>query len=329
LTIGRIAAFVDRERSALCNQPTGGIGLFEVIEDRRAAFLLFNKGKEWLISRGMEAIEAPISFNENYRDWGLLVDGFTRQGYGMPYNKKYFRDFFEEYGFRNYYEQYTYHRVIRDEKGKIIDFPERLLRVAEWLIKRPGYSLRHFEFSSAGRFIEDLCTIYNETWGHLKKDFTPVCPEHFNATMQKLKFFLDQDLAWFAYYDKRPIGFFILVPDINQILMHFQGKIGLRGIPKLYYYKLNHEMNRLQSLAGGIHPQHQNRGVEAALFYRLYQTFIKKPWYRELEIGWIGDYNPKMLATCEALGAIKVKTHITYKFLINEIIPFRRYKDEM
>jgi len=33
--------------------------------------------------------------------------------------------------------------------------------------------------------------------------------------------------------------------------------------------------------------------VEAALFYNLYQTFIKKPWYRELEIGWIGDYKKR------------------------------------
>jgi GNAT superfamily N-acetyltransferase len=329
LTIGRIAAFIDRTRSSLSTRPTGGIGLFEVIEDRKAAFLLFDKAKEWHISRGIEAIEGPISFNENFSDWGLLADGYTRQGYGMPYNKRYYRQFYEEYGFRNYYEQYTFHRSLRDEKGKITDFPERLLRVAEWLISRSGYSFRHFDFAATDKFINDLCTIYNETWGQVKKDFTPISPGYFFDTLQKIRPFLDEELAWFAYFHDKPIGFFVLVPDFNQMLKHFHGKISFWNIPRMFYYKLIHEMNRLEALAGGVHPSFQNRGVEAALFYKLYQSFEKKPWYRELEIGWIGDYNPRMLATCEALGALRFKTHITFKYLIDRSIPFIRFKDEM
>ncbi|MCX6254849.1 MAG: hypothetical protein NTV31_10290, partial [Bacteroidia bacterium] len=39
--IGRIAAFIDRVRSDANNQPTGGVGFFEVIEDKEAAFILF------------------------------------------------------------------------------------------------------------------------------------------------------------------------------------------------------------------------------------------------------------------------------------------------
>ena len=46
--IGRVAAFIDRRRSAANKQPTGGLGFFEVIEDRDAAFLLFDTVKQWL-----------------------------------------------------------------------------------------------------------------------------------------------------------------------------------------------------------------------------------------------------------------------------------------
>ena len=49
-TIGRIAAFIDEVRSSANNQPTGGIGFFEVIENRDAAFMLFDKAIEWQIS---------------------------------------------------------------------------------------------------------------------------------------------------------------------------------------------------------------------------------------------------------------------------------------
>ncbi len=44
-TIGRIAAFFDRTRSSVYRQKTGGIGFFEVIESREAAFALFDAGK--------------------------------------------------------------------------------------------------------------------------------------------------------------------------------------------------------------------------------------------------------------------------------------------
>jgi len=57
--------------------------------------------------------------------------------------------------------------------------------------------------------------------------------------------------------------------------------------------------------------------------------FIKKPWLRELELSWVGDFNPKMIAIYEALGASKAKTHITFRYLINDKLTFRTYKEEM
>src|SRR5882672_7855150 len=55
-TIGRIAAFYDSKTANKGNdQPTGGIGLFECIENRAAAFLLFDQCKQWLQAKGMEA----------------------------------------------------------------------------------------------------------------------------------------------------------------------------------------------------------------------------------------------------------------------------------
>ena len=146
ITIGRVAAFIDRLRSAANRQPTGGIGFFEIIDDKKAAFTMFDTARDWLASRGMEAMDGPINFGENDNNWGLLVEGFVQQGFGMPYNKKYYRAFFEEYGFKNYFEQYSYHREVRDINNKIVQFPERMMKIAGWLSRRPGYSFRHFEF---------------------------------------------------------------------------------------------------------------------------------------------------------------------------------------
>ncbi len=328
-TIGRIAAFIDKVRSAANRQPTGGLGFFEVIEDRDAAFFLFNTAKAWLSARGMEAMDGPINFGENDNFWGLLVDGFVRQGFGMPYNKKYYRDFFESYGFRNYFEQISTQRQVREKGNVITTFPERIMKVAEWLSKRPGYSFRHFEFRNARKFIDDICNIYNSTWIYLKDDFTPLDPGILEEAIRDAKPVIDGEFIWFAYYNDKPIGFFVMYPDLNQILRHFNGKLTPWNMVRFVYYKLTHEMNRLRCVVGGVQRSYQNIGVESALFYQYYQMFKKWPWVKELDISWVGDYNPKMIATYEALGAKRVKLHITYRYMINDKLDFMRFKDEM
>src|SRR5687767_14237169 len=48
-TIGRVAAFVNNKTVKKGNdQPTGGMGLFECINDQQAAFMLFDTCKTWL-----------------------------------------------------------------------------------------------------------------------------------------------------------------------------------------------------------------------------------------------------------------------------------------
>jgi len=328
-TIGRVAGFIDNVRSAANSQPTGGLGFFEVIDDRKAAFLLFDTAKNWLIENGIQAMDGPISFGENDNHWGLLIDGFMQQGYGMPYNMKYYRNFFEEYGFLNYFEQYSYHRHVRDAYNKLDRFPDRIMKIAEWLSKRPGYSFRHFEFRNSLKFINDICDIYNTTWIYLKEDFTPLDPTILNEALQDAKHVIDEELIWFAYYNDKAIGFFVLLPDINQILRHFHGKLQPWNVIRFFFYKLTHEMTRMRAVVGGVLRSHQNTGIESAIFYHLYQVFERKPWFKELELSWVGDYNPKMLAIYEALGATRAKTHVTYRYMINKDLKFIRYKDEV
>jgi hypothetical protein len=328
-TIGRVAAFIDNERSAKQVQPTGGMGFFEVIENREAAFLLFDTAKAWLKERGMEAMDGPVGFGENDSFWGLLIDGFMQQGYYMPYNPKYYRNYFEEYGFKNYFEQYSYHREVRNDKGEFTRFPDRIWKVAEWVAKKPGYSFRHFEFRNARKYIDDICEIYNSTWVHHKEDFTPIDPDILEESLNKARPVIDEETVIFMYQNDKPIGFWVLLPDLNQILRHLHGKLDPVSLVKFLYYKKIHKMTRLRAVVGGVMHSHHNQGIEAAIFYHLYQVFKDKPWIKEIELSWVGDYNHRMMASNEALGGIRTKTHVTYRYLINDKLSFMRYKDEM
>ena len=104
--IGRIAAFVNKKYTTRGDEvPVGGIGFFECINDQDAADMLFDVARHWLLQRGMGAMDGPINCGERDRWWGLLVEGFVPPPYCLNYNPPYYRELFETYGFRPFFDQ--------------------------------------------------------------------------------------------------------------------------------------------------------------------------------------------------------------------------------
>ena len=50
----------------------------------------------------------------------------------------------------------------------------------------------------------------------------------------------------------------------------------------------------------------------------------KRPWYKEIELSWVGDFNHKMRALHESVGATFAKRHITYRKLFSDEMAFQR-----
>ena len=55
---------------------------------------------------------------------------------------------------------------------------------------------------------------------------------------------------------------------------------------------------------------------------RIYQEEYKR--YDDLEMNWIGDFNPKMLKVVGQVGGDVIKTHVTYRKIFDETVPFKR-----
>jgi len=321
---GRIAAFYNRTKACENDQPTGGIGMFECIDDLKASALLFDTAREWLKSKGMEAMDGPVNPGENDTNWGLLIEGFTHPGFGMPYHLPYYRKLFESYGFKEYFRQFSYHIDIRKP------FPERFWKIAEWVNQRQSFHFEHFRFRDQEKFVQDMVTIYNQAWSVFKADFTPLDPDTIRRTMKEARAIADEKLIWFAYHNNDPIAFFIIFPDINQILRHFNGKLTLWNMIRFLYYKKTHKINRVRALVAGVVPKYQNAGVESAIFKQLEGVFFSKPYlhYKEIELSWVGDFNPKMRSLYEAVGGKLAKIHVTYRYLFDPEKPFKRFMPE-
>ncbi|MCX6252716.1 MAG: GNAT family N-acetyltransferase [Bacteroidetes bacterium] len=315
--IGRVAAFINRTKAYKFQQPTGGMGFFECIDDLNAAYLLFDKCLEWLSSRGMEAMDGPINFGENDVNWGLLVDGFTHPGLGMNYNPPYYRNLFESYGFRFYFEQVSNHLDMKKP------FPDRFWKIADWVLKKNEFTFLHYDSNRQDKFIRDMKEVYDTAWA-FHESFTPLDEKVIRKTLEKTKPFLDEELIWYAYNHEEPVAFLIMFPDVNQILKHLGGKLHLWNKIRFVIMKNRKKITRARIVIMGVKPKYQRHGVESGIFYHLDKVMKSKPYITEVELSWVGDFNPKMRALHESVGAVFGKRHITYRKLFSGNGDFHR-----
>ena len=316
-TIGRIAAFFNGNKAYTFQQPTGGVGYFECIDNREAAFLLFDTAKGWLSERGMEAMDGPVNFGENLINWGLLVKGFEPQGFGMPYNKPYYQGLFEAYGFQVYFEQYSYHLNHKDP------FPERFWKIAEWVAQKPNFRFEHVRFSHLEKYIGDFVKIYDQAWAR-HDNHQSVDLDDIRGMMRMAKLIADEEFIWFVYHNDEPVLFFGMIPDWNQILAKLNGKVNFWNLLKFHWYKKMHVITRARILIMGVVPKFQGTGLESAVFWHLDKVMKRKLWYNQVELSWVGDFNPKMVAMYKSVGGIHAKTHYTMRYLFDRDVPFER-----
>ena len=74
----------------------------------------------------------------------------------------------------------------------------------------------------------------------------------------------------------------------------------------------------------GVKPKYQKSGLESGIFWHLNEVMKKRPEYTELELSWVGDFNPKMRALHESVGAVFAKRHITYRKLFSDHVSEQR-----
>ncbi len=321
-TVGRIASFYNEALSKANDQPTGGLGFFDSINDVEASKILFDASREWLVGKGMEAMDGPINFGERDSFWGCLVDGFYPPIFNMPYNFPYYKDLFESYGFQNYFNQYTYHRLL--VPGKLTPVVEEK---AMKILNNKDYHFKTIDTKNTDKFIEDFMIIYNKAWARFP-GIKKLSKAHAAALFKSLKPIMDPRLILYGYYKNEPVAFFIMMPDINQIIREFDGKLNMINKLKLFFkIKYTSATDKVIGRIFGVVPEHQGRGVEAGLIKTFEKIVIKPKFhYKDLEMNWIGDFNPIMMKVCEQIGATILKTHITYRYLFERSLPFKRAK---
>ena len=319
-TIGRVAAFVNSKTVAKGNdQPTGGMGFFECVHDKSAAFMLFDRCREWLEQKGMEAMDGPINFGNRDRWWGLLVEGFDREpNYQCNYNFSYYKDFFESYGFQVYFYQLTFHRPVDGPLSP------KLASKAAMAAKDPNYEFRYLQKKELSKLPEYIHSVYNKAWAN-RYENPELSISQARLIVKQMRPIMDRRLLYFGFYKGEPVSFFLSLPEINQIFKYVNGKLDWIGKLKFVWHSLLKTNRKAFGILFGVAPEHQAKGLDGAMVMasrKVLQDEYKR--YDEYEMNWIGDFNPKMINIVDQVGGKICKKHATYRKLFDENRPFRR-----
>jgi hypothetical protein len=314
--IGRVASFVNQQYKQ--EQPTGGIGFFECINDQKAANFIFDHCKQWLWDRGMQAMDGPINFGERERWWGLQVEGFQEPLYCMNYNPPYYEALFSNYGFQVYFNQVCYAMKV-DQR-----LQEKFYIRHDEIAQDPNYSAKHIEKCALDKFAKDFTYIYNKAWashgGGKELEERTV-----RKMFKKMKPVMDEEIIWFTYYKDEPIAFWVNLPDLNQFFKRLNGQFSLMHKLKFLWLQKYGKCTRFLGIAFGIIPAFQGKGVDAYMIIEGAKVIQPQAKYKDYEMQWIGDFNPKMMNIAESLGTHRSRRLVTLRFLFDRNKEFKRH----
>lgn len=304
---GRIAAIINKSHNDFYNDKVGFFGFFESINDTNISNLLFAEASAWLKKKGMISIRGPVNPSMN-DECGLLIDNFNQSNVLlMPYNFEYYIHLINTAGFQKAKDLHAF--WIGTEVIEKKEMMAKLDRIANMVMKRESLTIRNVNMKDFPNEVQKVREVYNNAWS-ANWGFVPMTEAEFNFVAKNLKLAVDPDFVEFAEIDGKPIGFTLVLPDLNQATKRLNGNLFPFGIFK--FLADRKKVNRLRVIIMGVVKEYQKRGIDA-VFYRDTIRMGNKKNYTGAEISWVLEDNHAMLQTAQNLGAKIYKTYRIYE----------------
>ncbi len=190
----------------------------------------------------------------------------------------------------------------------------------------PGYRFEHIRKKELAQVAQDFRLIYNKAWARFP-GVKPMDEKHASRLMNTLKPIIDEKLIYFAFFNDEPIGFFIMIPDLNRVIGRFKGKFNLiNKIRLMLMIRFTRKADRVFGIIFGVSPEFQGKGIESGIVHAFEQSIARgEVNYRTLELAWMGDFNPVMIRMVENyVCAQRLKQHVTYRYLFDRTKEFKR-----
>lgn len=311
--VGTIAAFVDHHRIEHMGQPEGGFGFFEVVEDYVVAEQLMDAACEWLREKNTPVMRGPTNFG-NDECPGVLIEGANCPPVMLEaHTPAYYGSFLERYGMEKDHDLYAW-RAFRSQFGSELKevLPE-LAQVADVARQRTNVTIRKVRLEHWDADIAIAHRLFDATLHNVVPDHVPMTETEFQRLASQFRPFLDPDLALIAEVEGEPIGFFVAFPDINQVLIHLNGRLFPFGWLKVRQYIRQIDVVTFKLM--GVLQEYRRRGIDALLYLEGVKAFLDRG-YEWLDGSLTSEQNPMVNLIASRLGAERYKRYRLYQMAL-------------
>lgn len=301
--VGRIGAFENRPHLSAHADGAGFFGFYESPDDETVSTALLRTAEDWLRGRGLRVARGPANFSI-YDEAGVLLDGFEHAPMaGMAYTPPYYRALIERAGYVKAKDLYVF-RVTRAEARF-----DRIARLVEVALRVPNLRVRNLDMSRLRREADFLATVYAEAWRD-NWGQVPISADEFYEAYKRYKFFIRPELVYLAEYEGEPAGYFVAMPDMNELLKSLNGRLLPMGVFRLLFGRGG--IKRFRVFMTGVRPKFRRLGLPLIFMQRAHEV-LEKAGAELVEFSWILEDNHEAIAVLERIGARRVQTLRLYE----------------
>jgi hypothetical protein len=314
--VGRVSAQIDHEHLRHHDDRAGFFGFFDTIDDPAVGAALIDAAAAWLRRRGMARMRGPLSLTIN-EEVGVLIDGFDMPPSLMMAHSRRWQD---RIALASGLEKAKDFYAWKFDVGKI---PERALKAWAEIKSLPEVRLRSVEPRKMASELAIILEIFNDAWKN-NWGYVPPTAEEAKKMAEELRLILDPETAFIAEVDGRPVGICICLPNLNEVIRDFGGKLNPVTVAKLLWrLKVkNPKTARLMML--GIRSEMRGQRRYAGLSHALYVEIAKrgeKLGYEWAELSWTLEDNRPINLGIKSMGAYVYKKYRVYEKPLERVSP--------
>lgn len=268
--VGRIAGIINRQVNERSGSKDARFGFIDFVDDPEVSGALLKAVEDWGRSKGMTRVIGPLGFTDLDHE-GMLVEGYDELStMATIYNYPYYPEHMARHGYEKQADWVEFMMTVPD------GIPDKYNRIAEIVKKKSG--LRVLKYSSRKKIKEEygrqLFHLINEAYDSLY-EYSPLTDRQIDHYIDVYLNLLNLDLVSLVVdKDDKLVAVGISMPSMSRALQKSQGKMWPFGWWHLLR-GLKGKNDRVDLLLVAVHPDYQNKGVNALLFQDLIPQYIK------------------------------------------------------
>ncbi|UVK85413.1 hypothetical protein LOY46_12250 [Pseudomonas sichuanensis] len=300
--VGRISTCVHHAYNARFGDEHAFFGFFETCARREVGAALLEAACQWARSHGKQVLSGPYSFTPN-QDAALLLENLDGRAPTLlqTYNPLWYAQVLADQGFEQAFTFSTYGTEVAAAKP-------RRERDAEDLLPGRQVHVRQATAADLKGGLEEIRQLFNNAFEG-NHEVTPLTPASFRFLVDSMRAFVDLQGVEVVEVDGEPMAFFVVLPDLNQILQRLGGRLRLLDLLRLGRYRRAVDGAVIALI--GASSQVQGGGLGRLLALRM-RRYVQQR-YARVDTMWIDDRNPSSYVLARNIGMQRTKRYGVFR----------------